>query len=172
MYASRASWDPSENTWILTGGWIRDFQNGQISKFIPFRAYSLPELTEPPNYFRREVLQSDQMNWRQLSAYIQSLRQAGFDTSRLSVQWQEKFAYPLIAAIIVCLGAPFAFLVGTRGAIGGLALAVAIGIVYRAVAALLGSMGTVGLLPAVLAGWAPDAIFGFLSVYFFLKMPT
>lgn len=172
VYAARATWDASENTWILTAGWIRDFQNGQITRFTPFRAYSLTELSEPPSYFRREVLESDQMNWRELSAYIKSLRQAGFDTSRLSVQWQEKFAYPLIAAIIVCLGAPFAFLVGTRGAIGGLALAVGIGITYRAVAQLLASMGTVGLLPAVLAGWAPDAIFAFLAVYFFLKMPT
>lgn len=172
VYAARAAWDSSENTWILTGGWIRDFQNGQITRFTPFRASSLPEISEPPTYFRREVLESDQMNWRELSAYIRSLRQAGFDTARLSVQWQEKFAYPLIAAIIVCLGAPFAFLVGTRGAIGGLALAVGIGIAYRAIAQLLASMGTVGLLPAVLAGWAPDAIFAFLAVYFFLKMPT
>ena len=172
VYASRASWDRSEKTWILTGGWVRDFQNGQITHFTPFRAYSLAELSEPPSYFRREVLESDQMNWRELSAYIKGLRQAGFDTSRLSVQWQEKFAYPLIAAIIVCLSAPFAFMVGTRGAIGGLALAVGIGIAYRALAQLLASMGTVGLLPAVLAGWAPDAIFTFLAAYFFLKMPT
>ncbi len=172
VFASRATWDPRENTWILTGGWIRDFRDGRITSFAPFRASSFAELSEPPDYFRREVLQSDQMNWRELRSYIRSLRQAGFDTSRLNVQWQEKFAYPLIAAIIVCLGAPFAFLVGTRGAIGGLALAVGIGIVYRAVAALLESMGTVGLLPAVLAGWAPDAIFGFLAVYFFLKIPT
>lgn len=172
VFAARATWDPTVSTWILTGGWVRDFAGGQVTHFLPFRAYSLAELTEPPSYFRREVLQSDQMNWRELRSYINSLHQAGFDTSRLTVQWHEKFAFPLIAAIIVCLGAPFAFLVGTRGAIGGLAAAVGIGIVYRAVAALLESMGTVGLLPAVLAGWAPDAIFGFLAVYFFLKIPT
>jgi len=172
VFAARATWDPSESTWILTAGWVRDFADGQVTNFVPFRAYSLAELVEPPSYFRREVLQSDQMNWRELRNYIRSLHQAGFDTSRLSVQWHEKFAFPLIAAIIVCLGAPFAFLVGTRGAIGGLAAAVGIGIVYRAVAALLESMGTVGLLPAVIAGWAPDAIFGFLAVYFFLKIPT
>jgi LPS export ABC transporter permease LptG len=172
VFASRASWEPSENTWILAGGWFRDFEDGHITHFSTFRADSFPEISEPPSYFRREVLQSDQMNWRELSAYIHDLRQAGFDTARLSVQWQEKFAFPVIAAIVVCLGAPFAFLVGTRGAIGGLAVAVAIGIIYRAVAALLESMGTVGLLPAVLAGWAPDAIFGFLAVYFFLKIPT
>jgi LPS export ABC transporter permease LptF/LPS export ABC transporter permease LptG len=172
VFASRARWEPTENTWILTGGWVRDFAGGHVTRYSSFRADSFPEISEPPSYFRREVLQSDQMNWRQLSDYIHNLRQAGFDTARLSVQWHEKFAFPVIAAIVVCLGAPFAFLVGTRGAIGGLAVAVAIGIVYRAVAALLGSMGTVGLLPAVLAGWAPDAIFGFLAVYFFLKIPT
>jgi LPS export ABC transporter permease LptF/LPS export ABC transporter permease LptG len=172
VYASRASWDPEENTWILTGGWVRDFDTDRVVRYTPFTAYSLPELTEPPSYFRREVLQSDQMNWHQLGEYIRSLRQAGFDTSRLSVQWYEKFAFPLIAAIIVLLGAPFAFLTGTRGAIGGIAVAIGIGIVYRATAALLESMGTAGLLPPLLAGWAPDAIFGFLAAYFFLKMPT
>lgn len=172
VYASRASWDATEGTWILTGGWVRDFDGDRIARYTPFKAFSLPELTEPPSYFRREVLQSDQMNWRQLGAYITSLRQAGFDTSRLSVQWYEKFAFPLIAAIIVLLGAPFAFLTGTRGAIGGIAVAVGIGIVYRATAALLDSMGTAGLLPPLLAGWAPDAIFAFLAAYFFLKMPT
>jgi lipopolysaccharide export LptBFGC system permease protein LptF len=72
----------------------------------------------------------------------------------------------------VFLGAPFAFLVGTRGAVGGLAVAVCIGIVYWATAALFEAMGSVGQLPPLLAGWAPDAIFGFLAVYFFLKMPT
>jgi len=172
VFATRATWEPSESTWVLTGGWVRDFDDGRVTRFTPFRASSLAEISEPPSYFSREVRQSDQMDWRELRSYIRSLRAAGFDTSRLLVQWHEKFSFPLIAAIVVCLGAPFAFLVGTRGAIGGLALAVGIGIVYRAVAALLESMGTVGLLPPLLAGWAPDAIFTFLAVYFFLKMPT
>ncbi|HTS11877.1 MAG TPA: LPS export ABC transporter permease LptF [Candidatus Limnocylindrales bacterium] len=172
VFASRATWEPTENTWVLTGGWVRDFDDGHITKFTPFQATSLAELSEPPTYFSREVRQSDQMDWRELGDYISGLRHAGFDTARLTVQWHEKFAFPLIAVIVVCLGAPFALLVGTRGAIGGLALAVAIGIFYRAIAALLESMGSVGLLPAILAGWAPDAIFGFLAVYFFLKMPT
>jgi LPS export ABC transporter permease LptF/LPS export ABC transporter permease LptG len=173
VFASRATWEATQNTWVLTGGWVRDFDaNGKETKYEPFKVTSLAELTEPPNYFRREVRQSYQMNWKQLSAYIRSLQQAGFDTSRLSVQWQKKFAFPLIAAVIVFLGAPFAFLTGTRGAIGGVAVAVGVGIVYWATAALFEAMGSVGQLPPILAGWAPDAIFGFLAVYFFLKMPT
>lgn len=172
IFATRATWEPSEKAWVLTGGWIRDFDGGQVIHYLPFKVDSLPELTEPPSYFRREVRQSYQMNWRQLGEYTASLHQAGFDTSRLTVQWHKKFAFPLIAAIIVFLGAPFAFLTGTRGAIGGLAVAVGIGIVYWATAALFEAMGSVGQLPPLLAGWAPDAIFGFVAVYFFLRMPT
>ena len=172
VFADRATWVQSENTWALTGGWIRDFQGGKVSHYTPFKVQSLPEISEPPSYFRREVRQSYQMNWRQLGEYIQGLRHAGFDTARLSVQWQKKFAFPLIAAIIVFLGAPFAFLTGTRGAVGGLAVAVGVAIVYWATAALFEAMGSVGQLPPLLAAWSPDAIFGFLGVYFFLKMPT
>jgi len=172
VFATRATWVPTENTWALAGGWVRDFTDGRITRYAPFKVSSLAELTEPPGYFRREVKQSYQMNWRQLGDYIESLQKAGFDTARLSVQWQKKFAFPLIAAIIVFLGAPFAFLVGTRGAIGGLAVAVGIGIVYWATAALFEALGSAGQLPPILAAWTPDAIFGFLAVYFFLKMPT
>ena len=56
--------------------------------------------------------------------------------------------------------------------VGALAVAVGFGVAYWAAAALLESMGTAGLLPAFLAGWSPDAIFSFLAVYFFLRMPT
>jgi len=173
VFATRAVWDPTVSAWILTGGWVRDFgTDGQVTQYNPFTATSLPELTEPPRYFRREVRQYYQMNWRQLGQYITGLRQAGFDTARLSVQWHRKFAFPVIAAVIVFLSAPFAFLVGTRGAIGGLALAVGIGITYWAAAALFEAMGSVGQLPPLIAGWAPDVMFGFLAVYFFLKIPT
>jgi LPS export ABC transporter permease LptF/LPS export ABC transporter permease LptG len=172
VYAERATWDSVQSAWVLTGGWVRDFDNGKVTNYSTFKATSLAELTEQPGYFQREVLASDQMNWRELRDYINGLKQAGFDTSRLTVQWYEKFSYPMIAAVAVLLGAPFAFLVGTRGAIGGLAVAIGITIVYWAASALLQSMGTAGLLPAVLAGWSADAIFVFLAVYFFLRMPT
>jgi LPS export ABC transporter permease LptF/LPS export ABC transporter permease LptG len=173
IFATRATWEPTENLWILTGGWVRDFgADGQVVRYEPFKATSMPELTEAPSYFRREVRQSFQMNWRQLGEYIKSLSQAGFDTARLTVQWHKKFAFPLIAAIIVFLGAPFAFLVGTRGAVGGLAVAVGIGVLYWSFSALMEAMGSAGQLPPTLAAWGPDAIFAFLGLYFYLRMPT
>jgi LPS export ABC transporter permease LptF/LPS export ABC transporter permease LptG len=172
IYAARAHWDKQQTVWILESGWLRDFEHGQVSRYVPFLGYALKELNEPPSYFNREVRQSHQMTWWELKQYIGDLRRAGFDVSRLSVQLQKKISFPLIAPIIILLAIPFSILVGTRGAVGGLALGVGIAIVYWSASALAEAMGAVGQLPPLLAGWAPDTIFGFLGLYFFLKMPT
>jgi LPS export ABC transporter permease LptF/LPS export ABC transporter permease LptG len=173
IFASRARWSESQKVWVLEGGWVRDFRDGTIVRYdrLP-PVTSLPELTEPPSYFNREVRQAFQMSWRELSTYINGLHRAGFDVSALTVQWHRKLAFPLIAPVSMLLAIPFAFLVGTRGAIGGVALGVGIGIGYWSLAELLQAMGGVGQLPPLLAGWSPDIIFFFLGLYFFFKMPT
>lgn len=172
VFASRAEWSEIQHTWVLLGGWVRDFSDGTITRYQPFTATTLPELTEPPSYFNRPVLQALQMSLEELRSYIQGLRRAGFDVSSLQVQWHEKLAFPMIVPVSMLLAIPFAFLVGTRGAIGGVALGLAIAIVYWSLARLLEAMGGVGQLPPLLAGWSPDLIFFFLGLYFFFKMPT
>ncbi|MGA2419868.1 MAG: LPS export ABC transporter permease LptF [Candidatus Acidiferrum sp.] len=172
VFASRAQWSATQKTWILEGGWIRDFSDGTITSYEPFRVRDLAELTEPPTYFNREFLQAFQMSWRDLRTYINGLQQAGYDVSALTVQWHRKLAFPLIAPISMLLAIPFAFFVGTRGAVGGVAIGVGIGIIYWSLAELLQAMGGIGQLPPLLAGWSPDIIFFFLGLYFFLKMPT
>jgi LPS export ABC transporter permease LptF/LPS export ABC transporter permease LptG len=172
VHAARAHWEPHLGTWILEEGWVRDFEGDRITRFTPFRVITLGELTEPPGYFQREVRQSYQMNWQELRSYIVGLEQAGFDVARFTVHLHRKFAFPLLAPIVIFLGIPFAFLVGTRGALGGIATALAIGIVYWAASAFFEALGATGQLPPLLAAWAPDAIFTFAGAYFFLKMPT
>lgn len=172
IYAARTYWEPNLNSWVLENGWVRDFSGATITSYKTFVVDSFPEISERPSYFKHEVLQYNQMNWRQLRGYIRALQKAGFETSRLSIEWHKKFAFPLMVTIIILLAIPFALLVGTRGAVGGVALAIGIAIAYWAIAALFEAMGTVGQLPAFLAAWAPDGIFVFAGLYFFLKMPT
>ena len=169
---ARANWEEAEQHWVLETGWVRDFSGGRISRFEPFAANVLPELTEAPNYFDREVRQAFQMSWRELGGYIRDLQQAGYETATLTVQWHRKLAYPLMVPVSIALAIPFAFLVGARGAMGGVALGVVIAIVYWSAAALLQALGGVGQLPPLIAGWSPDVVFFFFGLYFFLKMPT
>ena len=172
VFAARAQWSESQKLWLLESGWVREFSGGTIVRYERFNVKDLPELTEPPSYFNREVLPAIQMSWPQLHRYIDDLRRAGFDVSALTVQWHRKLAFPLIAPVSMLLAFPFAFLVGTRGAIGGVAIGLAIGIIYWLGAELLAAMGGIGQLPPLLAGWSPDIIFFFLGLYFFFKMPT
>jgi LPS export ABC transporter permease LptG len=172
VFANRAQWSDAQKAWILESGWVRDFSNGTIMRYDKFTATTLAELTEQPSYFNRQVLQAFQMNWSELRKYIEGLRQAGFDVSALTVQWHEKLAYPIIVPVSMLLAIPFAFFVGTRGAIGGVALGIGIGIVYWCLARLMEAMGGVGQLPPFLAGWSPDMVFFFLGLYYFFKMQT
>jgi LPS export ABC transporter permease LptF/LPS export ABC transporter permease LptG len=172
VFATRATWSDSQKVWVLEGGWVRDFSDGTITRYERFPVTSLPELSEPPSYFNREVRQASQMSLGALRRYIDGLHKAGFDVANLTVQWHVKLAFPLIAPISMLLAIPFALLVGTRGAVGGVALGVAIGIVYWTAARLLEAMGGVGQLPPFLAAWSTDITFLFLGLYFFFKMPT
>jgi LPS export ABC transporter permease LptF/LPS export ABC transporter permease LptG len=172
IYARRAIWEQTAASWRLEDGWVRLFEQNRVAEYQPFTTLTLPELREPPDYFRREVRQYYQMNWRELQQYIRELRQAGFDATRLAVQWHRKFAFPLMLPILILLAAPFALKVGKRGAIGGLAAGLGLAIVFWATSALFEAFGAVGQLPSGLAGWAPAAIFTFLGLHFYLKTPT
>jgi lipopolysaccharide export system permease protein len=172
VFASRATWSESQNTWLLESGWVRDFQDGHVGNYQKFKATALSELAEPPQYFNREVLQAFQLSFRQLGNYIQELRNAGFDVSTLTVQWYVKIAFPLIAPVSMLLAIPYAFRVGARGAVSGVAVGLALGIAYWSLARLLQAMGGVGQMPPPFAAFAPDLIFYFLGMYFFFKMPT
>jgi lipopolysaccharide export LptBFGC system permease protein LptF len=148
---------------VLESGWVRDFADGAVMRYDPFKVTTLAELVEPPSYFNREVIQASQMSWRDLRRYIDGLHRAGFDVSSLTVQWHKKLAYPLIAPISMMLAIPFALLVGSRGAVGG---------VYWAISALLEAMGGIGQLPPLMSAWSPDLMFFLVGLYFFFKMPT
>src|SRR5437899_5887421 len=113
-----------------------DFYDVSVTIFDSFSASVPAELNEPPSYFNREVRQAFQMNLGELGNNIEGLHKAGFDVATLMVQWHKKMAYPLMAPVSILLAFPFAFLVGTRGAIGGVVLGVGIAVAYRAIAAL------------------------------------
>jgi LPS export ABC transporter permease LptF/LPS export ABC transporter permease LptG len=172
VFANQAHWSESQKMWVLESGWVRDFQDGSVEKYQKFTATALAELTEPPSYFNREVRQAFQLSFRQLGNYIEELRRAGFDVSALTVQWYVKIAFPLIAPVSMLLAIPYAFRVGARGAIGGIAVGLAVGITYWLLSRLLEAMGGVGQLPPPFAAFATDLIFYFLGMYFFFKMPT
>jgi lipopolysaccharide export LptBFGC system permease protein LptF len=127
---------------------------------------------EPPTYFKKEVKQSSEMNYDELRLYIRDLQQSGFDVVRLRVQLHKKFAFPVITFIMAVLAIPFSLSAGRKGALTGVAVAIGIAVVYLLTSGLFEAMGNANQLPAALAAWAPDIIFGMAGGYLVLKVPT
>ena len=172
VYAERANWDDRLQRWVYTQGWSRKLQGPAIEDYNTFEVATFAGLNEPPNYFKKEVKQSSEMNYGELRSYIHDLQQSGFDVVRLKVQLHKKFAFPAIALVMAVLAVPFSVSASKRGAIAGVAVAVGIAVVYLTVSSLFEAMGNVSQLPPVLAAWSPDLIFGLVGGYMILKVPT
>ncbi|MGA2673341.1 MAG: LPS export ABC transporter permease LptG [Terracidiphilus sp.] len=172
IFAARAAWDPANGSWRFLNGWQRDFEGTNITQYREFKQTSFAEIHEEPGYFKKESLQSQEMNFGQLDRYIGDLRQSGFDTMRLRVALWHKLAYPLIAVVMAVLAIPFALSMGRRGSLTGIAVAIAVALAYFVVEELFGAMGNVNYLPAPLAAWSPDILFGLVGGYLLLRTPT
>ncbi|MBI2677452.1 MAG: LPS export ABC transporter permease LptG [Candidatus Koribacter versatilis] len=172
IFAARAHWEEDLGRWVFVNGWRRVLRGAAIEHFDQFDATTFPEVAEQPSYFKKEVKQSQEMDYGELQQYIHDLQQSGFDVGRLRVQLHRKFAFPLITFVMAVLAVPFALSAGRRGALAGVAIAIGIAVVYWMTSGLFEAMGNVHQLPAALAAWAPDLIFGMIGGYLILKVPT
>jgi LPS export ABC transporter permease LptG/LPS export ABC transporter permease LptF len=172
IFASDAHWEPQLRQWVFEHGWERTFNGAEISSYRPFDVSTFPEIHEHPQYFKKEALLSSEMSFDELKAYIHDLSQSGFDTIRLRVQLNRKLANPVITLIMAILAVPFALSMGKRGSLAGIAVAIGVAITYFVVAGTFEAMGNVNLLPAFLAAWSPDVLFGLAGGYLLLRTST
>jgi lipopolysaccharide export LptBFGC system permease protein LptF len=156
----------------LQDGWQRDINGANVTEYREFKQSSFSEIHEEPSYFKKENLQAQEMNFGQLDRYINDLRQSGFDTMRLRVQLWQKLAYPLVAIIMAVLAIPFALSMGRRGSLTGIAVAIGVALTYFVVNGLFSALGNVDYLPAALAAWSSDILFGLVGSYLLLRTPT
>jgi LPS export ABC transporter permease LptF/LPS export ABC transporter permease LptG len=175
-YATRSRWAEHLQKWTFENGWQRSWNNTPGSdpreELNRFDVKTFAQLNEPPNYFKKEVLQSSEMNYEELRRYIYDLQQGGFDVVRLRVQLQKKIAYPLITLVMAIIAVPFALSGGRRGALSGVVVALVIGVVYFLTSSLFEAMGNVSQLPPLVAAWSPDLIFGLAGGYMIMKTPS
>jgi lipopolysaccharide export LptBFGC system permease protein LptF len=107
-----------------------------------------------------------------LKAEILSLRQSGYDTTRLEVSYFGRFSRPLTPLVMVMLGLPFAFRIGRKGSLYGIGVAILLVILYWATFAIFNAMGLETILPPFLAAWAPNIFYGLLGATLMLYVRT
>jgi len=172
IFAKRVVWNADAGGWTFENGWVRDVEGANVKDYRTFLETSFPSIHATPDYFKKEAVPSDEMNFGQLDRYIRDLQQSGFDTKRLSVALWHKLSYPLITVVMAVLAIPFALSMGRRGSITGVAVAIAVALAYMVIDNLFGAMGNVNYLPASMAAWSADVLFGLVGGYLLLRTPT
>ena len=166
LFAESAVW--TDGRWVFHDGWTRTFDGGQVPTYRRLLEPVVVNFPETPDYFQQEIRRPDQMSYRELVSYTQELRASGQPSQEMEVSLHDKVAFPAVAIVMALVALPFAFRLGKQGALYGLGVAVALGMVYLAVFSLFRTLGQAGALPPAVAVWSPSLLFAFFSAYLFL----
>jgi LPS export ABC transporter permease LptG len=171
IYAKSATWDAATGEWVLANGWERRFDNERPVYYAAFDEQRI-RLAEGPDYFKKDLRGANSLTLAELQRKIVDLQQMGFDVLDLRIALQAKIAFPLACLVMVIVALPFSFSVGKRGALYGVAIGIAIGLIYWGALSLFEQMGRYEMLPPVLAAWGPNLLFGAGGLYLFLTART
>jgi LPS export ABC transporter permease LptG len=170
--------DDHEVTWQGRQGWTRTFTtaaarrspNHNVVTYTPFDTTRLP--LEPPSYFKTDEPDAERMTYEQLKDYIDQLRISGFHVVPYLVQLHRKIAFPFVTLIMTLLAVPFAVTIGRSGALYGIGVGIVMAISYWTLLSVFGAVGAAGLIPAMLAAWAPNMLFASAAAYMILTVRT
>ncbi len=151
--------------WLAEGAWSRTFMADANPEFVTYKERVDLPLPVDPTYFGREFRRPQQMKFQELRDYVATLRAAGYRVDRLVVQLHQKIAYPLSLVLLAWLSLPFAFRPGhSRSAIGGVALALVLGMLYFGMMAFVTRLGEASLIQPAVASWTPTIAFALLAL--------
>ncbi|HEY8535135.1 MAG TPA: LptF/LptG family permease, partial [Vicinamibacterales bacterium] len=152
-------------------GWVREFARGtDPTAYVTFPSRDLR--LEPPDYFATETEEPDRMTFAQLRRYIEDLAASGVNVTPQLVALHRKVSFPFVTLIMTLIAVPFAVTTGKRGALYGISVGIVLAVVYWITINAFGAVGAAGMMPAALAAWAPNLIFGAGAAYLLLTART
>ena len=81
-------------------------------------------------------------------------------------------AYPFVCVIMALIAIPFATTVGRSGTMAGIAVGVALALLYWGAINISAALGAGGLMTPFMAAWAPNLLFGASAAYLLLTVKT
>ncbi|HWP99908.1 MAG TPA: LPS export ABC transporter permease LptG, partial [Vicinamibacterales bacterium] len=168
LAAERAVFDG--RGWVVRQGRLERFGGGRPPVFEAFAERRLP--LEPPDYFETEQPDAELMTYSELRRHVRDLQASGFDVVALAVALHRKLAFPFVTVVMTLLAVPFAAMTGRRGALYAIGLGIALAITYWLLVSAFAAIGSGGLLPPLLAAWAPNLLFAAGAVYLVLTVRT
>jgi len=169
----------AKDVWVLYS--VSEFHslgptNGALVPGLRSEVLALPEFSETPEEIRSEIRISRRLSLKNrhrvsppLGEILDYLRlhpgASRTDKFWLYTQLHSRLAGPWKCLVVVLIALPFAAGSGRRNVFVGVASSILIGFSYFLLMQVGLAAGTAGYLPAWLAGWLPNILFGLAGVW-------
>lgn len=164
--------------WDSTGGWrtgpgdLHIIPDSNADFAFSFDSLLDRRLTERPVELMASPKAPQEMGYRDLGKFIRALERSGGDVNELKVERMLKLAIPVTCIIIALFGAPLATSTQRGGAAYGIGVSLATTVVFLMLIQLTKAIGGKGLVPAELAAWIPNLLFGVVGTILLTRVKT
>ncbi|MEA2724939.1 MAG: lipopolysaccharide export system permease protein [Gemmatimonadales bacterium] len=172
LTADSATYDDSLRVWRLRTGASRVIAGPGQQATFSFRSMRLRALRQSPADLLAESKGPDEMRFAELGRYIDALKRSGNDANKLIVEQALKLALPATCLIIALFGAPLAVTTPRAGPAGGVAISLAIALIFLLLTQLTKAIGAGGVINPLVAAWFPNVIFLFGGLVLLAKVRT
>ncbi|MDP2359517.1 MAG: LptF/LptG family permease [bacterium] len=158
----------TDQGWLLLSGEERRLWPSHASRRFTLRM--LDELKLDPGDIETLQAVPEEMNLRELEAFIDRQKQAGAYTRRWEVNAHGKMASPVANLVIVLFGVPLALRRHRAGLMLGFGLSLLAAFAYYGLQVVCQNLGYKALLSPPLAAWLPNAAFAAAAVLLYWRV--
>lgn len=169
--AQSATWHATRG-WTLKSGLMHVVPNDSIDRAVAFDSLIDRRFVERPQDLQATERQPSEMNFADLTRFIQALERSGADVNLLKVERMLKLAIPVTCIIIALFGAPLATSSQRGGAAYGIAISLATTILFLVLIQLTKAIGGKGLMPPDAAAWVPNVVCGLFALVLLARVRT
>jgi len=170
LFATKATY--LGDTWLFEKGWVRSFEGKEVLETKLFDQPVIDYYPESPDYFESQYKLPDSMTYLELRDYVQGLEASGKSVPDLRVELYKKLSIPFASIVMALVALPYAFRLGRKGTLYGVAVGLILGMTFFAMLAFSSTLGETGALPPLVAVWTPNLAFLMLSLYLLLGVRT
>jgi len=168
--APMARW--AQDRWSIVDGQIHYYPNRADAISFAFDTLLVADFDESPTELLAEPKDPEEMNFRELGQFIDSIQRSGGDARKLIVERQLKLAFPAACLIVVLFGSALGNATGRRGPAMGVGIALGTVLLYLISVRIAQGMGAGGVLPPALAAWLPNLIFLVVGLVLLMRTET
>lgn len=159
-----------KNGWQLFKGVQRNFAADQETMKV-FSQNEDKKLNIEPQDLEGIQIRPEEMNYRELTTFIEKLRRVGGEIDKWQVQRHQKISFPFSFIIIAIFSLTLASSQWRGGTAGGISISLFLCFIYYGLNISLGPiLGQKGIFPPLIAAWLGNMLFGILAIWTIARM--